>query len=127
MGYVNAVLSWAVLAMGLGVPTIAILDAAALSDLTERELERNGVSEAERGVALRSMRRYVALGAIGALVFGVACLVTRLGHGNAGLALGVPGVLVWRWAMARADRLADVARRAARAAAAAPVVERVAQ
>lgn len=118
MGYVNTLMSWLVVIMGLGVPTIAILDASAVSDLAERELERNGMRPAERTTALHSTRRYAALGVCGALVFGVACLVTRLGHGNAGLALGAPGILLWRWAAARADRHANEARRAARAAAA---------
>lgn len=117
MGFVNAALSWAVLAMGIGVPTIAILDGAALANLTGLELERNGVTGAERAAALRPMRRYVALGVCAALLFGVACFITRTGHGNAGMALGVPGGILWRWAMARADKHADQARRAARAAA----------
>ena len=125
MGFVNAVVYWAILAMGLIVPMVAVLEGIALTRLTELELERNGVMADERSTMLQGLRRFVALALIGAGTFGIACFVLGPGRGGVALALGIPGVALWRWAAARASERADVARREARAANAARTAEEV--
>ena len=125
MGFVNAVVYWAILAMGLVVPMVAVLEGIALTRLTEHELRRNGVTADERNTMLHMLRRYVALALIGAGTFGIACFVLGPGRGGVALALGVPGVALWRWAAARASERADVARREARAIAASRATEGV--
>ena len=125
MGFVNAVVYWAILAMGLIVPMVAVLEGIALTRLTELELERNGVMADERSTMLQGLRRFVALALIGAGTFGIACFVLGPGRGGVALALGIQGVALWRWAAARASERADVARREARAANAARTAEEV--
>jgi hypothetical protein len=125
MGFANAIIAWAVLAIALVVPTVAALEAFALTRLTELELGRIGVAEAVRTEMMRAVRRYVSLGVFGSLVFSVACFLARRDHANAALVLGVSGVMLWRWAAARADECAEHARRTARADAATRAPERV--